>query len=250
MTKRWLLVLIPLIALISAGLWYWQFRPTPAPSSTETTAPIPAAPQFNKQQYSRDDPASPWVIVNKRRPLPADYVPEELKVPEVKINGSRIQELFHLRTPAADALEELFTAAAKAKLPLLFFSGYRSEDYQTELYQGYVDSDGQADADKYSARPRYSEHQTGLAADVSPAKGNCQALVCFAATPEGKWVAANAYKYGFIIRYPKDKEDVTGFEFEPWHLRYVGKELAAEIHESGQTLEDFFGLPPAPDYEE
>lgn len=128
-------------------------------------------------------------------------------------------------------------------------SGYRSYNYQTSLYSNYVKNEGQTAADTQSARPGHSEHQTGLAADIEPASRNCEVDQCFATTPEGKWLAANAYTYGFIIRYPADKVDVTGYEYEPWHIRYIGAPLATELHNQGiETLEEFFGVSGGPSY--
>ncbi len=93
------------------------------------------------------------------------------------------------------------------------------------------------------ARPGYSEHQTGLAADVSRADGACELKACFSQTAEGQWLATRAWDYGFILRYPEGKEMATGYEYEPWHIRYVGVELARAVRDSGQTLEEFARLP-------
>ena len=110
-------------------------------------------------------------------------------------------------------------------------------------------ADDEASADDESARPGFSEHQTGLAVDVGMANATCEVDQCFGATPAGKWVAANGYKYGFIVRYPQGLSDITGYEYEPWHLRYVGVGLATEMHNKAvQTLEQFFDLPAATDY--
>jgi D-alanyl-D-alanine carboxypeptidase len=116
------------------------------------------------------------------------------------------------------------------------------------LYGGYVSTQGRHDADASSAHPGFSEHQLGLAADVEPASRKCEVASCFADTTEGKWVADNAYKYGFIIRYQKNRNNLTGYEYEPWHVRYVGKALAGQIQQSGQTMEQFFGLQAFADY--
>ena len=99
--------------------------------------------------------------------------------------------------------------------------------YQKQLYDGYVAQMGQDEADKISARPGTSEHQTGLAFDVTLPSGECFLETCLGAMPEGEWIAANAYKYGWIVRYPEGKEDITGYSYEPWHLRYVGIEVIA-----------------------
>jgi D-alanyl-D-alanine carboxypeptidase len=110
------------------------------------------------------------------------------------------------------------------------------------LYNGYVAKDGQAAADRYSAKPGTSEHQTGLAMDVCLANSGCSLEQAFGDTPAGKWVAANAHKYGFIVRYLPGKDAITGYEYEPWHLRYVGIELATELQRNNKTMEEFFGL--------
>jgi D-alanyl-D-alanine carboxypeptidase len=111
-----------------------------------------------------------------------------------------------------------------------------------------VDATGQKHADSVSARPGHSEHQTGLAADLGASSGECALRACFGDMPEGKWLAANAYRYGFIIRYQKGATPRTGYAYEPWHLRYVGKQLAAEMQRTSVTLEEYFHLPAYPDY--
>lgn len=208
-----------------------------------------AATGFDKTRYSVTDPASLWVIVNKPHPLsPISYKPTDLVKPNValRVAGS---ETMQVRQVTATALEALFTAADKAGLSLLLASGYRSYDYQVSLYNDYVAESGQAAADTYSARPGHSEHQTGLAADVEPASKNCELDQCFGTTPEGQWLAANAYKYGFIIRYNAADQAVTGYEAEPWHIRYIGIDLAGEMHKQGiTTLEQFFGVSGGPNY--
>jgi D-alanyl-D-alanine carboxypeptidase len=149
----------------------------------------------------------------------------------------------HVSSAMASSLEALFAAAENNGLHLLLSSGYRSYAYQVQVYGRIVQSQGQGSADEQSARPGYSEHQTGLAADIAPLSRKCDLQQCFAQTLEGQWLAANAYKYGFIIRYPADKQATTGYEYEPWHIRYVGADLAAEMHKQGiETLEDFFSV--------
>ena len=140
------------------------------------------------------------------------------------------------------ALNEMFAGATNDGITLVFGSGYRSYELQKQFYDSYVAKDGQAAADRYSARPGTSEHQTGLSFDATSVSEKCHLEVCFVDTPEGQWIKANSYKYGFIIRYPDGKESVTGYQYEPWHLRYVGVELANELQKTGQTMEEFFGL--------
>jgi D-alanyl-D-alanine carboxypeptidase len=211
-------------------------------NKTTGTSNSTAASGFNKTQYSTTDPDSIWVIVNKPLPLnPIDYTPKDLVTPDVplRVPGN---ESMQLRKVTATALEKLIAGAKGDGYDLMLASGYRSYTYQVNLYNGYVKSSSQAEADKTSARPGHSEHQTGLALDVEPTTKKCELDACFGDLPEGKWVAANAYKYGFIIRYPADKVDVTGYDYEPWHIRYVGVPLATELHDKGvKTLEEFFG---------
>jgi D-alanyl-D-alanine carboxypeptidase len=142
---------------------------------------------------------------------------------------------------AEPALISMFNAATKDGVSLIFGSGYRSESLQKQFYDSYVAKDGKEAADKYSAVPGTSEHQTGLAFDATSASGKCHLEICWAETPEGQWVKNNSYRYGFIVRYLDGKESVTTYQYEPWHLRYVGVELATELHKTGQTMEEFFG---------
>lgn len=205
--------------------------------------------EFDKNMFKLDEPGSPWWIVNKKRPLPAGYVPPDLEVPDVRLRLARTAPQMPFSRSATPALKQMFKAAAAEGIVLVFGSGYRSEELQRQFYTSYVAQDGQAAADRYSARPGTSEHQTGLVFDVTSVSENCHLEICFEDTPEGAWVLENAYKYGFIVRYPDGKEQITGYQYEPWHLRFVGPELAAEMRKTGiQTMEEFFGLPPAPSY--
>ena len=137
---------------------------------------------------------------------------------------------------ASEQLKVMFNAAKQDGIYLFVKSGYRSYIDQKIIYNGYVRRDGQEAADRYSARPGHSEHQTGLAFDINSTANS------FANTPEAAWIAENCYKYGFIIRYPKDKEHITGYIYEPWHVRYLGVEKAKEVYESGLCLEEFLGI--------
>lgn len=239
-----------MIALLVLGIFgYLGFSTLssgtiPAAQAPNTTKSQPKA-SFNKQKYSVDDPTSIWVVSNKQRPLnPKDYAPSDLATPNVATKGAQ-----QLRSEAAKATEEMFAAAKAEGANLRVDSAYRSYNRQVSVYGSEVKAYGQATADTQSARPGYSEHQTGLAADFGAANGKCSIANCFADMPEGKWLAANAYKYGFIMRYTPTKQAVTGYRYEPWHFRYVGKELAGEMHAKHiETLEEFFGLPAAPNY--
>lgn len=245
--RKWLFVLIGLAVLGAVGYWlYARSNGGDSGADEPNTTAEPAG--FNKEQYSINEPGSLWWIVNKRRPLPEEYVPPELAAPDMKLRWADDAESMQVSTAAIPDLEALYRAALKAGHELMLVSAYRSESYQKQLYQGYVRSSGQDDADRFSARPGTSEHQTGLAVDLGRTDGKCEIEACFGQTAEGKWLAAHAYEYGFIIRYREGKEAVTGYLYEPWHFRYVGRELAAEIQAEPQTLEEFFGLEAAPDY--
>ncbi|MCG2623657.1 M15 family metallopeptidase [Arthrobacter sp. I2-34] len=200
---------------------------------------VPAAAVAAPADYDIDTASSLQVVVNKQRPLnPATYVPSSL----VRVTGLKV------RSEAADAFKRLARAAKADGVTVTLVSGYRSYAQQESLYNDYVRQYGQATADTLSARPGFSEHQTGLAVDIGNPNGACALAACFASTPAGRWAADHADEYGFVIRYPEGSGGITGYTYEPWHLRYVGTAaLAAEI-EAAATMEQYFGLPPAPDY--
>ncbi|SDL73199.1 D-alanyl-D-alanine carboxypeptidase [Arthrobacter sp. ov407] len=190
--------------------------------------------------YDFDSASSLQVVVNKHRQLnPAAYVPGQL----VRVQGER------LRAQAADAYKQFAKAAKAAGVNVMPISGYRSFSEQASLYDSYVRQYGQATADTLAARPGYSEHQTGLAMDIGNASGICALQACFANTPAGRWAAEHGWEYGFIIRYPAGAGATTGYTYEPWHLRYVGRAIAEDMQSTGiTTLEKYFGLEAAPDY--
>lgn len=157
------------------------------------------------------------LIANKTYGLPESYDPGILDEPY-------------------DALLDMEDAAAADGIVLFIMSGYRDYETQEVIYNRYVEEFGKEEADRFSARPGHSEHQTGYAFDLNSLEES------FADTPEGIWLAENCYKYGFIIRYPKDKEDITGYMYEPWHVRYLGKELSEKVYNSGLTLEEYLGI--------
>jgi len=220
---------------------------TPAASSTPLAPPSPApAPAAPAAPVASTDPNNLSVIVNKLRPLaPADYAPADV----VEVPVPFANQPF-LRKEAADATVAMFAAfEAQSGLKMQAQSAYRSYQTQVSVYAGWVASKGQAGADLTSARPGFSEHQTGLAIDISALPAACTLQRCFADTPQGQWLAANAVDYGFVLRYPDGGTPVTGYEFEPWHYRYVGVDTAKAYRASGATtLEQYFGLPAAPTY--
>jgi zinc D-Ala-D-Ala carboxypeptidase len=255
MRRLFLFVFIALF--IGSGAFFVLHKSSPKKSITKevlsSTTPStqitnPPGETFNKKQFPLDQPTSLWWIVNKTRPLPDGYVPPDLVVPNVTLRLASSAEQMHISADVSPHIEALFAAASAAGYKLMLDSGYRSETYQKQLYGSYVAKDGQAAADRYSARPGTSEHQTGRAFDVGRTDGKCSLDICFGTTDEGKWLAAHAHEFGFVIRYLDGKESITGYQYEPWHLRYVGVELATEVHKTGLSLEEFFGLPAAPDY--
>jgi len=187
-----------------------------------------------------------WVVANKRHPLdPVDYWP----TPQARPQDTRIIAGGWLRDETAAALDELSADVRDAAGFIGVSSGFRPYDFQVDTYDRYVAMRGKAAADLRSARPGHSEHQTGLAVDVVACDSDCGDHDGFGGTPQSDWIAANAWRYGFIVRYEDGRTATTGYSAEPWHLRFVGRELAAAYVDGGfHTLEEFFGLEPAPDY--
>ena len=175
------------------------------------------------------------MIVNKSYPLPEDYIPQNTHTNAAgKTNtcNTCINEI------AYQSFNKMKSDAAALGLNIYIQSGYRPYSTQKTIYNRYVARDGQAAADTYSARPGSSEHQSGLCFDLNSISD------AFANTAEGKWVNENAYLYGFVIRFPKGKQNYTGYKYESWHLRYVGADLAKELYNNGDwlSLEEYFGL--------
>lgn len=191
---------------------------TEPPVVTETQAPQEQQTEVFYEQEVEPTYINGILVVNKTYPLPESYAPGELT------------------SDTYSAFEKMAADAYAEGLKLWVQSGYRSYSFQKDLYNRYVASDGQAAADTYSARPGHSEHQSGLAFDLNTISDS------FADTAEGQWVAENCHKYGFIVRYPKFKEHITGYKYEPWHLRYLGVETATAVYESGLCLEEYLGI--------
>lgn len=173
------------------------------------------------------------ILVNKYNYLTEDYIPENLEPIDIAYARSGMQ----LVREAKEAFETLSEDAKKEGMNIIAMSSYRSYDYQVNLYDNYVATDGKEAADTYSARAGYSEHQTGLAVDVY---NKVLPYTSFEETEEFNWMQENAYKYGFILRFPKDKVNITGYQYESWHYRYVGKEVAKYIHNHDLTLEEYY----------
>ncbi|MCD7826102.1 MAG: D-alanyl-D-alanine carboxypeptidase family protein [Clostridiaceae bacterium] len=188
------------------------------------------------------NPDSYAVLVNRDYLISKDYVPADLVVPNVSFSFYGTYEKSYMRKKAAAALEKLFAGASENGYTLKGVSAYRSYERQTQIYNNNVQTKGEEKANLVSALPGSSEHQTGLAIDVSCNSVSCTLEESFGKTDEGKWLRKNCYRYGFVIRYPKGKEDITGYSYEPWHIRYVGKKLAKYLYKNDLTLEEYYQI--------
>lgn len=189
-----------------------------------------------------DNPYEILVLVNKQHALPADYIPHDLVIPNVRFPFTEDLPKKQLRQVAAEALEKLFEAGDQGGISLFAQSGYRSYDRQEAIFASNVNEHGEDAANHFSAKPGESERQSGLTMDVTSEDVGFRLVIAFEDTPEGKWIIENASKFGFIIRYPEGKEDITQYQYEPWHLRYVGKKAAKIITEENITLEEYLNI--------
>lgn len=211
---------------------------TPPSSSASTESPVPSQ-ATTRRPADIESASSMTVLVNKHNPLsPLTYAPEDLQP-----FGSVL-----LRTEAAEAAHRMFADASAAGAPMVALSGYRSYETQQGTYASWAVQYGTDQADVASARPGYSEHQTGLALDIGTG-GACDLQPCFKDTAAALWAAENAHRYGFVVRYPWWHHETTGYWYESWHLRYIGVDEATALKESGfETLEGFWGTGSAPSY--
>lgn len=189
--------------------------------------------RFYKHIKKIDSPDSVVVLVNKTYQLPEDYIPNDLEF----ISPSYAYENKMLRKEAKEAFEKLSQDASTLGYRVIATSTYRDFHYQKKLFDQYSEEKGTEYALKCSAKPGHSEHQTGLAVDVAGSNDNYDD---FEKSIEFPWMKENAHKYGFILRYPKGKEKITGFKYEPWHYRYVGSEIAKVIYDEKLTLEEYY----------
>ncbi|MCF0115940.1 MAG: M15 family metallopeptidase [Erysipelotrichaceae bacterium] len=190
----------------------------------------------NPHQVDVESDSSIYKLVNRDLSVDASYVPGVLIKPNVPMSDNQF-----LREEAAKALVEMFDAALEDHIELKLVSGYRSYDEQVVLYNYYLSNKGKEYTDTMDCLPGKSEHQLGLAVDLGSADSVCELSSCFFGTSTYEWLDYHAYEYGFILRYPYDKEEITGVSFSPWHFRYVGKEEALIIHNTGLTLEEYYG---------
>ncbi|MGM0898522.1 MAG: D-alanyl-D-alanine carboxypeptidase family protein [Bacillota bacterium] len=231
-TKHKIVLQIPKNGKVSyiskSGIWYKvKYGTKTGYVHSDYLAKIGAVAPSKYPAPSTDTPGKyvdDILIVNKKYALPSTYNPG--------VNAT-----------AKKALDAMIADARKQSVTLKITSSYRSYWYQNTLYNNYVKKHGREQADRFSARPGHSEHQTGLAFDLGGVNQAHWFEESFANTKEGKWLASNAHKYGFHLRYQKGKEDITGYMFEPWHFRYIGEVNATKIKTSGKTLEEYFNIP-------
>ncbi len=241
--KKLLIIGVPLLLIASYVLVFFVFhKDAKAPVASTDTDAKTTKTQDNVTSKIIEEPTYPvtltveqassvTAVVNKKHRLPEDYAPTL-----VTVAGGK------MRQEAATELQKLLNDAASAGVNLKIISSYRSYNTQVSTYNGWVAQYGQTRADTFSARPGYSEHQTGLAVDLGNSDGTCALEICFGDTAGGQWLAANSVNYGFIIRYPEGKDALTGYEYEPWHLRFLGLEVARAVSNSGKTLDQYFNV--------
>lgn len=188
---------------------------------------------FYKKVKDIKNPDSLMVLVNKLNRLQSNYVPHDLE--QISLNYATNNKF--LRKEAKENFEKLSSDAKKIGYSIIAVSAYRDYDYQENLFNNYVKEKGENYALKCSAKAGHSEHQTGLSVDVMGSNNDYDQ---FEKSKEFDWMKNNSYKYGFILRYPKGKEYITGFKYEPWHYRYVGRKLALELKNKSITLEEYY----------
>jgi D-alanyl-D-alanine carboxypeptidase len=187
------------------------------------------------------NPTNVLALVNKHCFLPSTYIPNDLVRPNTDFSFSDLKlEKAYMRKDAALALEKMFKDAKNSNIELVAVSGYRSYSRQKNLFDSEVNHVGTSKAEQAVAVPGSSEHQTGLAMDIAGKATYLHLTEGFASTREGKWLMENAHRFGFILRYPKGKEELTHYEYEPWHFRYVGVKAASIIYQHNWTLEEYF----------
>lgn len=211
---------------------------TPTPTAIATATPeatLEPTPTPITVDVDSDD--SLQRVANRNRLISETYVPADLRV--VNVHSSKNVEL---REEAAASLETMFADAINENIYIKLVDGYRSYQEQKDLYNYYISRSGQWFADSIDAYPGASEHQLGLCADLGNYYGHCELQACFAPYPVSVWLEENAYKYGWVERFTEEKTDVTGIRYSPWHYRYIGVEEATKVHDSGLTLEEYYGL--------
>lgn len=237
-----LYIVIVLCITISLGLVYLLFTDRNEVHIAKPAIKEPASNQFSSFEEKKEEPVydttsndSLYRIANYDHTIDSSYVPADLVDAGVNCKeGSRI------RACMKDDLENMFAAAIEDGVELYLVSGYRSYEEQEKLYDYYVKEYGEAVAHTMDAYPGVSEHMLGLSVDLGKADHEFELEDEFAGTDAYNWLMEHAKEYGFILRYPKNSEAVNGIAFSPWSFRYVGKEMAVKIMESGKTMEEYF----------
>jgi len=219
-----------------------QSAVTPAAETQATEQAGQASGSAASATTTVDASAEELLLVNKTHHLDKDYWPDDLVTVSSCVEGVGDSNTKKLRKVAADALEELIAGAAADGYQIKMRTGFRSYDYQVTLFNSYAQKNGEEAANKFSARAGESEHQSGLCCDVSSPSVGWAISYEYDDTPEGKWLEEHGHEYGFIIRYLPGKEDITGYNAEPWHIRYVGIDAATEIYEKGICFEEYLGI--------
>lgn len=245
--KKMLIITGLIVTLLTSGCSYIAVTDTNTNANMNNTGTAVPADNFllkvgaaTQGTIDYRNTESITVLVNKENDLPADYIPPDLVDVNIPFTFKEHAEKRMMRQEAASRLEELFAAGKEQNIILYGVSGYRSYQTQKCLFASFVRRYGSEEkANQISARPGQSEHQTGLAMDVTSQSVNFGLEETFGDTPEYSWLMDNAHRFGFIIRYPKGKEYLTEYTYEPWHLRYVGQELATMLYEKNITYEEY-----------
>ena len=242
-TVRILLLIFCVLFII--GIWFHNNPATkpvsPEDNEEETVDGSPSTePEPTPLPAELTDPSSITVFIDKTHSLPADYVPAELVMPYVYSTSDVIQ----VNALAADALKSMVNTANEQGITLYLTSGYISYETQNEYFSDRAAMVGETEANKVIAKAGFSEHQTGLAFDFSDDASGTATTTAFADTDAGKWLMTHAHEYGFILRYPKDKEAITGYSYQPWHYRYVGTDVANAMYSQAWdlTMEEYYNI--------
>lgn len=245
---------VPVVTVVEEEVWKDFFEKESEVVVAPEEQEEPATEEDSEEPADEEKPAEPEaipvvanpgamnVMVNKFWSLPEGYRPADLIKPNVPFSfGDENSDRAKLRAEAAESLEVMFNVAKGKGIELYARSGFRSYETQEAIFKNEVATFGYEQAVLYVALPGTSEHQTGLAMDITAKSVGLELVEAFEGTAEGKWLADNAHHYGFILRYPKGKTTITGYAFEPWHFRYVGVDIAGEIHAKGITFEEYMG---------
>lgn len=251
MTKKLLITFIVMLIFLAGLIGFILVKDGNITSSTKETSVVEetSEPEQTATPEATIDPESDprftstdsvLIIANKKHKLPDGYEPSDLTLLTVPTAYGDV----YMKAEAAQAMSNMIAAANAEGVYPVVTTAYRDYAFQETLYNGYVESDGVEAADTYSSRPGYSDHQTGLAADISCESNGYSLNTEFENTAEGQWLAQHAHEYGFVMRYPNGKEAVTGYTYEPWHFRYIGVEEATNLYNSdpNMTMEEYYGI--------